>query len=180
MYADRSDFEMCQTNTDSQKLIKPDIVDEYNKENILFPCKLSKNHIICNSCFEKWKNNCFKESKEVTCPICRNVLTKNGTYILYYQDGIKKQEVEYINDILKHLSLMNEQEGIVDAELLLLAKYFELVKKTSLVGQLDLEKSILIDRVNEFEKQKKETEKIELSMLEKFEKILSEYNRGKK
>lgn len=87
--------------------------DEYNKENILFPCKLSKNHIICNSCFEKWKNNCFKESKEVTCPICRNVLTKNGTYILYYQDGIKKQEVQYINDIPHGLVQMWNYQGIL-------------------------------------------------------------------
>lgn len=73
--------------------------EEYDSENILFPCKISKNHTICKLCFEDWKNNCCKQYKEVTCPICRNVLPKNGTYTYYYENGVKREEIEYLNDI---------------------------------------------------------------------------------
>jgi hypothetical protein len=31
--------------------------DEYDKENIKFPCKISKNHTLCDRCFEESKNN---------------------------------------------------------------------------------------------------------------------------
>ncbi len=87
--------------------------EEYNKDEILFPCKISKNHTICKSCFEDWKNNCCKQYKDVTCPVCRNVLPKNGTYTHYYENGIKRQEVEYLNDLPHGLVQLWSPDGII-------------------------------------------------------------------
>jgi antitoxin component YwqK of YwqJK toxin-antitoxin module len=87
--------------------------EEYTKDNIKFPCKISKNHTICNTCFEEWKNNCCKQFKEVTCPVCRNILPKNGKYIHYYENGVRRQEVEYINDIPHGLVQIWDLNGIL-------------------------------------------------------------------
>jgi len=37
--------------------------------------KLSCNHDICYSCFEKWDKQCIIDSKLTTCPICRVIIT---------------------------------------------------------------------------------------------------------
>ncbi len=72
---------------------------DYEKKDILFPCKVSKNHHFCHTCFEDWKDSCCRIFKEVTCPICRAQIPKNGKYTYYYEDGTKRQEAEYLNDI---------------------------------------------------------------------------------
>ena len=33
--------------------------------------KIICNHCICNTCYEKWDNACFKENHYSTCPMCR-------------------------------------------------------------------------------------------------------------
>ncbi len=87
--------------------------EEFKKEDILLPCKISKNHAICPSCFEEWKINCCKQYKEVTCPVCREVLPKNGKYVHYHQNGTTFQEVNYVNDIPSGLVQIWSPEGII-------------------------------------------------------------------
>jgi antitoxin component YwqK of YwqJK toxin-antitoxin module len=72
--------------------------DEYSENQIVFPCKTSKNHSICKLCFEDWKENSAKSFKEMNCPICRVPIPKNGKYTFYYPNHIKRQEVEYIDN----------------------------------------------------------------------------------
>ncbi len=87
--------------------------EEFKKEDILFPCIISKNHTICESCFEVWKSSCCKQYKEVTCPICRTLIPKNGTYTYYYENGLVRQEVNYLNDIPHGLVQLWTPEGII-------------------------------------------------------------------
>lgn len=87
--------------------------DEYTTEHIMFPCKISKNHSICSYCFDVWKDSCCKQYKDVTCPICRNVIPKNGIYTHYDENDIKRQEVEYLNDIPNGLIQLWSPEGII-------------------------------------------------------------------
>jgi len=44
--------------------------DEYNKDNIV---TTDCGHEFCNDCIDKWKNKCFREYKDASCPLCRQV-----------------------------------------------------------------------------------------------------------
>ncbi len=87
--------------------------DEYKHEQMTFPCKLSQNHYSCTSCFEEWKDKCCKMFKEMTCPICREVIPKNGFYTFYYENGMKRQEVYYKNDIPHGLVILWRIDGTI-------------------------------------------------------------------
>jgi antitoxin component YwqK of YwqJK toxin-antitoxin module len=87
--------------------------EEYNESEILFPCKISKNHTICKVCYEVWKENCCSQYKDVTCPTCREVLPKNGIFIYYYDNGLKRQEVNYLNDVPHGLVQLWSPEGVI-------------------------------------------------------------------
>ena len=43
---------------------------EYNKDNIV---TTDCGHEFCNDCIDKWKNKCFREYKDASCPLCRQV-----------------------------------------------------------------------------------------------------------
>ncbi len=87
--------------------------EEYQKEDMIFPCVISKNHHTCKKCFEDWKINCCKTSKEITCPICRNVIPKNGRFTYYYENNIKREEIDYVDNIPNGLVQLWSPEGIL-------------------------------------------------------------------
>jgi antitoxin component YwqK of YwqJK toxin-antitoxin module len=51
--------------------------------------------------------------KEMTCPICRQVIPKNGFYTFYYENGMKRQEVYYKNDIPIGLVILWRMDGTI-------------------------------------------------------------------
>lgn len=111
--------------------------EEYTKDYIIFPCTISKNHHFCHSCFESWKNNCCKIFKDVTCPICRNNIPKNGKYTFYYENGIKRQEVDYVNDQPDGLVQIWTPEGILQKKFYTKNnKYNGLYEEYDIVGSL--------------------------------------------
>ncbi len=87
---------------------------EYKSESdVVFLCKASRSHYLCRTCHDNWKENCCRLIKEVSCPICRNTLIKNGVYTYYYPDGVKRQEVFYKDDVPEGLVQLWQPNGLI-------------------------------------------------------------------
>ncbi len=74
----------------------------HEDENLIKTC--DEKHIFCKTCFEDWKEECFKTSDITICPLCRSDLlehSKNGLFIQYYENvGGRRQkmtEYNYVN-----------------------------------------------------------------------------------
>ena len=67
--------------------------DDYNKDNIV---TTDCGHEFCNDCIDKWKNKCFKEYKDASCPLCRQVFEYRPHD---YREPIEQYQETLINDV---------------------------------------------------------------------------------
>lgn len=67
--------------------------DEYNKDNIV---TTDCGHEFCNDCIDKWKNKCFKEYNNASCPLCRQVFEYRPHD---YREAIEQYQETLINDV---------------------------------------------------------------------------------
>jgi hypothetical protein len=89
-------------------------MEEHEDDNIIKTC--DGKHIFCKTCFEDWKQECFKENDIVICPLCRSELPeykKNGIFIEYYENGQMKYFCKYINNYVEDVSISYYKDGML-------------------------------------------------------------------